>query len=410
MDINQAIKYAEKIVNDQRGDIDRISEKNFLRVLNGFRDEKIGSQHFAPTSGYGYDDLGRDSLEALYARVFDTDAALVRQQMISGTQAIYLALAGNLLPGDELLALGMPYDTLLNVIGVNEIRPGTLRESGVEFRAIETDFENIDTDKVINAIGPNTKILSLQRSRGYSWRRTLSVSDIENIIRAVKSLYPEVIIFVDNCYGEMVEDIEPSHVGADLMAGSLIKNMGAGLAPGGGYLVGREDLIERASYKLTVPGAGREVGSSLISNRLFYQSLFMAPQIVKEAVLGAVFTAAFLEQLDFEVSPGTGETRHDIIQAVKFGDPERLIAFCQGIQHYSPIDSFALPIPAPMPGYDNDVIMAAGTFTQGSTIELSADAPLREPYIAYIQGGLNYYHVKYALVETVKDMVKQGLI
>ena len=410
MEINRAQKYAEKVVDDHREDVEKIAEKNFLRGLSGFREEKIGSQHFAATSGYGYDDLGRDSLEALYAKVFATEAALVRQQMISGTQAIYLALAGNLLPGDELLTVGMPYDTLLNVIGVKEIRPGTLREAGIFFRSVEVDFDAIDLDKVVAAIGPKTKILSIQRSRGYSWRRTLSVSDIGNIIKAVKSSHPEVIVFVDNCYGEMVEEIEPSHLGADLMAGSLIKNMGAGLAPGGGYLVGREDLIERASYKLTVPGAGREVGSSLVSNRLFYQSLFMAPQIVKEAVLGAIFSAAFLEYLGFEISPVVGETRHDIIQAVKLGDSERLIAFCQGIQRYSPIDSFALPIPAPMPGYDNDVIMAAGTFTQGSTIELSADAPLREPYIAYIQGGLNYYHVKYAVVETVKDMLKKGLI
>ncbi len=410
MNIESIAEKAWKIAESFSPQINKITEKNIYRVLDAFREERITAQDFNPSSGYGYDDMGRDKLESLYARVFGAEAALVRQQMMSGTHAISLALYGNLLPGDELLSVGSPYDTLQRVIGVGKAGPGTLIEMGISYKMVDVDFNKLDIEKIIAAISPKTKILAIQRSRGYSWRKSLSVKEIKEIIAKTKAKYPGLIIFVDNCYGEMVEELEPSHIGADLCAGSLIKNMGAGLAPGGGYIVGRRDLVKRASYRLSVPGAGKEVGPSLMSNRLFYQSLFMAPQIIKEALLGSVFASAFLGELGFEVSPKPRDERNDIILAVKMGNTQRLIGFCQGIQKYAPIDSHLTPVPAPMPGYDNDVIMAAGTFIQGSTIELSADAPLREPYILYLQGGLNRYHVRYALTKTIEDMILKNLL
>jgi cystathionine beta-lyase family protein involved in aluminum resistance len=408
--LENATATALKAVENYRPLAEKTAKSNFIRVLNAFREARISSYHFNHSSGYGYNDDGRDKLEELYALIFHTEAALVRQQIVSGTHAIYLALSGNLLPDDELLTLGLPYDTLQKAIGLNDCGPGTLREQGIKLRSLDIDFAAPELEKIVAAIGPKTKILSIQRSRGYAWRNTLSVKQIADICHAVKVKRPDLIVFVDNCYGEMVEDTEPSHHGIDLMAGSLIKNLGAGLAPGGGYIVGKADLIERAAYKLTVPGAGREVGPSLTDNRLYYQCLFMAPQIIKEAVLGAVFSSSLLKELGFEVNPGPEEIRHDIIQAIKIGEPGKLIALCQGIQKYSPVDSFAVPEPWPMPGYDNDVIMAAGAFVQGCTIELSADAPIREPYILYLQGGLNQHHSQYALLQTIKDMQKEGLM
>ncbi|MGI6360881.1 MAG: methionine gamma-lyase family protein [Bacillota bacterium] len=390
---------------------EKIAEKNFITVLEAFREERVSDYHFQHSSGYGYNDSGRDKLEQLYATLFSTEAALVRQQIVSGTHAIYLALAGNLLPGDELLTLGLPYDTLQKALGFKEQREGTLVEQGIEVRAVEIDFNNPNPESIAAALKPHTKMVSIQRSRGYSWRQTLSVAKITEIAAAIKRKSPQTIIFVDNCYGEMVEESEPSHhQNIDLMAGSLIKNLGAGLAPGGGYIVGKERLVERAAYRITVPGAGREMGPSITNNRLYYQCLFLAPQIIKEAVLGAVFNGSFLSELGFEVSPKPEETRYDVIQAVKMKNRENLIAFCQGIQRYSPIDSFVQPTPSPMPGYDNEIIMAAGAFVQGCTIELSADAPLVEPYILYVQGGLNFNHVKYAVTRTVKDMLQAGLL
>lgn len=408
--IEKAASQARALVAPYKTKIEASAEANFRRVLDCFRAEHVSAQCFHASDGYGYDDMGRDKLEELYARVFGTEAALVRQQMISGTHAITLALMGNLLPGDELLYVGMPYDTLQKVIGIKGDAAGTMLEMGIHFRVVDVDFTVLDPAPIVAAIRPQTKIVAIQRSRGYAWRPSLSVAQIETIIRAIKTAYPHMIVFVDNCYGEMVEPYEPSHIGADLMAGSLIKNLGAGLAPGGGYIVGRQELVERAAYRLSVPGAGREVGASLISNRLFYQALFMAPQIVKEAVLGSLFISAFLPQFGFSVSPALTEPRADIIVSVRMQSKEQLIGFCQGIQKYSPIDSFVRPEPAPMPGYENDVIMAAGTFIQGSTIELSADAPLREPYIVYMQGGLNRYHVEYALCQTMAEMDDQGLL
>ncbi|MGI5892065.1 MAG: aminotransferase class I/II-fold pyridoxal phosphate-dependent enzyme [Bacillota bacterium] len=410
IDIERASVLATQAMEMYRPIIEKAEEKNFTRVLEAFRQAKISSYHFQASSGYGYNDDGRDKLEELYAMIFGTEAALVRQQIVSGTHAIFLALSGNLLPGDELLTLGLPYDTLQKALGLKSCGPCTLKEQGVLLRSLDIDFNDPDPQMIADALLPQTKILSIQRSRGYAWRNTLSVEQIAAIAQAVKAKKPDTIVFVDNCYGEMVEDSEPSHHGIDLMAGSLIKNLGAGLAPGGGYVVGKADLIDRAACRLIVPGAGREMGPSITNNRLYYQSLFLAPQIVKEAVLGAVYSSSFFSQLGFEVSPTPQEMRHDIIQAIKIGNPEKLIAYCQGIQRYSPIDSFAVPEPWPMPGYEHDVIMAAGAFVQGCTIELSADAPIREPYILYLQGGLTHHHLKYALLRTVQDMQQEGLL
>jgi cystathionine beta-lyase family protein involved in aluminum resistance len=381
-----------------------ITEKTTLRALEAMRAAGVAIHHFQSSSGYGYNDTGRDKLEEVYAAIFGTEAALARQQIISGTHAITVALFGNLIAGDELLTLGMPYDTLRRVIGINDPAPGTMIAAGIKHRVLEIDYDEPDTTAITAAIRPETKIISIQRSRGYSWRNSLSVKKIAAITAAIKVKYPEKIVFVDNCYGELVEEIEPTHYGVDLMAGSLIKNLGAGLCPCGGYVVGREDLVDNAAYRLSVPGAGREVGPSLTSNRLYFQSLFMAPQIVEEALLGAVFIASVMQGAGFKVSPLPGEERTDIIQAVHMGSAERLIAFCRGIQRYSPVDSFVQPMPAAMPGYDNEIIMAAGAFVQGSSIELSADAPLREPYNLFIQGGLSRYHTKYAVWQSLCDL------
>ena len=405
--IREAASQAEADLMRIRPHITDIQEKNTIKILEAFREERVSQWHFRATTGYGYGDDGRDKLEALYARVFKAESALVRQQIVSGTHAITLALAGNLLPGDELLAVGQPYDTLQKIIGASTSAPGTLTEYGIKYRELKVDFDAVDTHAIAAALSPATKILLIQRSRGYSWRSSLSISKIAAICQAVKAINKKVIIFVDNCYGEMVEDTEPIEAGTDLIAGSLIKNIGAGIAPGGGYIVGREDLVERAAYRLT--GAGRDVGASIIDNRLYYQSLFMCPQIVSEAVSGAVFASSFLSRLGFTASPTATEPRADIIQAVKMQSREQLISFCQGIQRYSPVDSFAAPEPSPMPGYDSDIIMASGSFVHGSSIELSADAPLREPYTVFIQGGLSYQHIKYALIRTVSDMLKDNL-
>ena len=383
---------------------------NTVRAVEAMRLERLAYEHFAPTGGYGYHDTGRDKLEACAARIFGAEAALLRQQIISGSHAISLALHGNLLPGDELICLGMPYDTLQTIIGLKGAIPGSLAELGISCRIVEIDFDEPDTVDIVKALTPQSKLLCIQRSRGYSWRKSLSISQIEHITRAVKQARPEVIVFVDNCYGEMTETREPSHVGADLLAGSLIKNLSAGLTPGGGYVAGRAHLVERAAVKLTVAGAGREVGASLLSNRLYFQALFMAPAIVAEALAGAVFTAHLLESLGLEVSPRPQDPRTDIVQCARMPGKAALIAFCQGIQRYSPIESFVTPTPWPMPGYDNDIIMASGGFIQGSSIELSADAPLREPYLLFTQGGLSRHHAAWAVERTVRDMVDAGLL
>ena len=387
-----------------------ICEDRYLSVLAAFREERVSTSCFAQTTGYGYNDEGRDKLEAVYARVFGCESALCRQQIVSGSHAIALALFGNLLPGDELLTVGMPYDTMQTVMGLNHPVSGSLAELGVTCRVLDIDFTHIDIEQIAAALRPQTKMVEIQRSCGYNLRPSLNTEQIGHIARSIKAVRPDVIVFCDNCYGEFVDKWEPTQAGVDLMAGSLIKNPGAGLAPGGGYVCGREDLVDRAAVKLTVPGAGKELGASLTDNRQFYQSLLMAPQVVLETILGNVFTSSLLQRLGFAVSPAPDERRADIIQTIKLGNAERLCAYVRGIQKYSPVDSYVTPEPSPMPGYDSDIIMASGGFVAGSSIELSADAPLREPYAVYQQGGLSRYEVIYAVSHTVEDMREQGLL
>lgn len=399
----------EEALKERFAAIDETAEYNQLKVLGAMQRCRVSDIHFAGTSGYGYNDLGRDTLEKVYAEVFHTESALVRPQIACGTHALATALGGNLRPGDEILAAsGKPYDTLEEVIG---IRPsnGSLREYGVSYRQVDLlpdgrfDFEGIR-----RAIHPGTKLLHIQRSKGYQTRRTLSVSDIGEAIRFVKSINPGIICMVDNCYGEFVERIEPSDVGADLCVGSLIKNPGGGLAPAGGYIAGREEYVENCAYRLTAPGLGREVGATFGVMQSFYQGFFLAPSVTAAALKGAVFAANVYEGLGFSVLPDGREDRHDIIQAVTFGTREGVIEFCRGIQAAAPVDSFASPEPGYMPGYDSDVIMAAGAFVQGSSIELSADAPVKPPYAVYFQGGLTFPHAKFGILLSLQRLLDAG--
>ena len=391
--------------------IDETAEYNQMKVLKAMQEARVSDIHFAATTGYGYNDLGRDVLEEVYAKAFHGESALVRPQLISGTHALHVALSGNLRPGDELLSpVGKPYDTLEEVIGIRD-SVGSLKEYGVVYRQVDLledgsfDFENIR-----KAINEKTKLVTIQRSKGYATRPTLSVEKIGQLISFVKSVKPDVICMVDNCYGEFVERIEPTDVGADMIVGSLIKNPGGGLAPIGGYIVGRKDCIDRASYRLSAPGIGKEVGASLGLNQSFYQGLFLSPTVVAGALKGAIFAANIYEKLGFAVVPNGSESRHDIIQAVTFGTPEGVIAFCQGIQAAAPVDSFVTPEPWDMPGYDAPVIMAAGAFVQGSSIELSADGPIKPPYAVYFQGGLTWYHAKLGIMKSMQKMVDAGII
>lgn len=390
--------------------IDEVAEFNQMKVLHAMQEARVSDIHFAATTGYGYNDLGRDTLEEVYAKAFHTEAALVRPQLISGTHALNIALSGNLRPGDELLSpVGKPYDTLEEVIGIRE-SVGSLKEYGVQYRQVDLlpdgtfDYENI-----AKAINQKTKLVTIQRSKGYQTRPTFSVKQIGELIAFVKKIKPEVICMVDNCYGEFVETIEPSDVGADMIVGSLIKNPGGGLAPIGGYIAGRQDCIDRASYRLSAPGLGREVGASLGLNQSLYQGFFLAPTVVAGALKGAIFAANIYEKLGFAVIPNSTESRHDIIQAVTFGTPEGVIAFCQGIQAAAPVDSFVSPEPWDMPGYDAPVIMAAGAFVQGSSIELSADGPIKPPYAVYFQGGLTWYHAKLGIMKSLQKLADAGL-
>lgn len=406
----RAVKAGEAAMAEFASGCAAQAEANFAKVLDAMRRHKISENHLRDSTGYGYGDVGRDTLEQVYAEVLGAEACLLRQQIVSGTHAISLALLGNLLPGEELLYVGTPYDTLQKVIGLQGAAPGSLLEQGVLYREAEVDFGNPDKAEILAAIGPKTKILAFQRSRGYAWRPALSVAVMADIFKAVRAKHPNIIIFVDNCYGEFVEALEPVQVGADLMAGSLIKNPGGGLAPCGGYVAGRADLVERAACRLTAPGIGAEVGPSLLAARVFYQGLYFAPLVVQEALCGAEYTAAFCRELGFAVLPEVASPRADIVQAIRFNKPEPLIAFCRGIQKYSPVDSYVQPEPWDMPGYTDRVIMASGSFISGSSIELSADAPIRPPYIAYFQGGLNRYHAKIAVSRTFADMARDGLI
>lgn len=404
-------KKIEKGLKERFEEIDENAEYNQMKVIKAMQDNRVSDIHFAATTGYGYNDLGRDTLEAVYASVFHTESALVRPNLISGTHALSIALSGNLRPGDELLSpAGKPYDTLEEVIGIRE-STGSLKEYGVCYRQVDLlpdgtfDFESIK-----KAVNEKTKLVTIQRSKGYDTRPTFSVAQIGELIAFVKKLKPDVICMVDNCYGEFVERIEPSDVGADMIVGSLIKNPGGGLAPIGGYIAGKTECIDRASYRLTAPGLGKEVGASLGLNQSFYQGLFLSPTVVAGALKGAIFAANVYEKLGYPVVPNGSESRHDIIQAVTFGNPEGVIAFCQGIQAAAPVDSFVTPEPWDMPGYDAPVIMAAGAFVQGSSIELSADGPIKPPYAVYFQGGLTWYHAKLGILMSLQKLLDAGLI
>ena len=393
--------------------IDEMAEYNQLKVLQAFHKNRVSAEHMYGTTGYGYDDSGRDTLEKVYADIFHAEDALVRTQITCGTHALTLALSSILRPGDELLSpVGKPYDTLEGIIGINgKSEPGSLREFGITYAQVDLlEDSAIDYPGIEKALNDRTKLVTIQRSKGYAMRKTLSVKQIGEIISFVKERRPDVICMVDNCYGEFVDRIEPSDVGADLVVGSLIKNLGGGIAPMGGYLVGRKDIIELAANRLTAPGLGKEVGASLEVNRSFYQGLFFAPQVVASALKSAIFAANLYENLGFETSPGKDEERNDIIQAVALGSPERIIAFCRGIQAGSPVDSYVAPEPYAMPGYHSDVIMAAGNFIQGSSIELSADAPIEPPYSVYFQGGLTWQHGKYGILMSLQKMVDEKIV
>ena len=401
----------EEKLKDRFEKFDQVAELNQMRVLAAMQKHKVSAECFNATNGYGYNDLGRDTLEAVYAECFHGEDALVRPQITCGTHALALALMSNLRPGDELLSpVGKPYDTLEEVIGIRPSR-GSLAEYGITYRQVDLHPDgSFDFEGIKNAITERTKLVTIQRSKGYATRPTLSVAKIGELISFIKGIKPDVICMVDNCYGEFVEEREPLDVGADLIVGSLIKNLGGGLAPIGGYIVGKKECVENAAYRLTSPGLGKEVGASLGVIQSFYQGLFLAPTVVNSALKGAVFAANIYETLGFDVLPNGTESRHDIIQAVTFHQREPMIAFCQGIQAAAPVDSYVTPEPWAMPGYDSDVIMAAGAFVQGSSIELSADGPVKPPYSVYFQGGLTWYHAKFGILMSLQKLYEQNLV
>lgn len=391
--------------------IDAVAEHNQAKVIQAMQENRLAAMHFNPSTGYGYDDDGRDNLERIYARIFGTEAALVRPQITCGTHALALALGANLLPGDELLSpVGGPYDTLEEVIGIRP-SPCSLKEYGVSYRQVDLlPGGGFDYDGIRAAINEKTKLITIQRSKGYATRPSYSVEEIGKLIAFCKECKPDVLCMVDNCYGEFVETQEPTNVGADMVVGSLIKNLGGGLAPTGGYVCGRKECIERCAYRLSAPGLGREVGANLGLLTSFYQGLFLAPTVVSSAVRGAVFAAGCYEKLGFRVVPGSGETRRDIIQAVELGSREAMVAFCKGIQSAAPVDSYVTPEPWAMPGYESEVIMAAGAFVQGASIELSADGPIRPPYAVYFQGGLTWFHAKLGILMSIQKLLDAGII
>ncbi len=390
--------------------IDKIAEYNQMKVLKAMQNNRLSDVHFAATTGYGYNDIGRDTLERVYADVFQAEDALVRPQLISGTHALTVALAGNLRPGDEILSpVGKPYDTLEGVIGITEAK-GSLAEYGITYSQVDLKPDGgFDLEGIRGAVKENTKLATIQRSKGYADRPTLSVAQIGELICFLKEIKPDIICMVDNCYGEFVELTEPTQVGADLCVGSLIKNPGGGLAPIGGYIVGKQEYVENAAYRLTAPGLGKEVGATLGLNASLFQGLFLSPQVVSGAVKGAIFAANIYEQLGYGVLPNSTEERHDIIQAVTLQSAEAVIAFCKGIQAAAPVDSYVVPEPWAMPGYQCEVIMAAGAFVQGSSIELSADAPIKPPYTVFFQGGLTWYHAKFGILKSVQKLFEEGL-
>lgn len=404
-DLLRKIKQVDEKIMPVRMELQEIALINQGKVLEAFRNNKLSESHFAPSTGYGYDDIGRDALESIYAEVFKTEAALVRPQIVSGTHAIATALFGVLRPGDELMYItGTPYDTLHEVIGTAGNGIGSLKEFGISYQEVLlTETGEVDFEEVRKRISSKTKVIGIQRSRGYDSRPSFKVNQIKEMITFIKELNPELIVFVDNCYGEFAETMEPSEVGADLMAGSLIKNPGGGIAKTGGYIVGKKELVEKAGYRLTTPGVGGEGGAMIYSTHEMIQGFFLAPHVVSQAIQGAVFTAALLEEFEIESTPRWNEPRTDLIQLIALGDKEKMIAFCQSIQRFSPVDAYVAPIPGFMPGYEDDVIMAAGTFIQGASLELTADGPIREPYKLYVQGGLTYEHVKIAVSHAVNQ-------
>lgn len=410
--IKKLAEETETEISPIHQEIDRRIESNQYRVLESFRSHKVSDSHFIPSTGYGYDDIGRDTLESVYAEVFGGEAALVRPQIISGTHAISIALFGVLRPGDELIYItGKPYDTLEEIVGIRGKGTGSLKEYDIGYQTVELKSDGqVHYEAVRQAISEKTKVIGIQRSKGYAARPSFTVNEIKEMIDFVKSIRSDLIVFVDNCYGEFIEEREPCHIGADLIAGSLIKNPGGGLAKTGGYIAGRADLVEACSYRMTSPGIGREAGASLYSLQEMYQGFFLAPHVAGQALKGAVFTARMLDRIGLKTSPSWDSARTDLIQSVEFGDRDKMVAFCQAIQYASPVNSHVTPYPSYMPGYEDDVIMAAGTFIQGASIELSADGPLRPPYIAFVQGGLTYSHVKIAICSSIDALIDKGFI
>lgn len=410
----ELLDYSKKIADSLKprfDAIDEIAEYNQMKVIAAMQKNRVSAEHLYGTTGYGYNDAGRETLEAVYADIFHTEDALVRPQITCGTHALNVALAANLRPGDELMSpVGKPYDTMDEIIGIRPSK-GSLAEYGITYAQADLKPDgSFDYDAIKAAINERTKLVTIQRSKGYAQRPTLSVERIGELIAFIKSIKSDVICMVDNCYGEFVQTIEPSDVGADLIVGSLIKNPGGGLAPCGGYIAGKKEYVEQAAYRLTSPGLGKEVGATLGVNQSFFQGLFMAPVVTAGALKGAIFAANLYERLGFKVIPNGSEPRFDIIQAVELGSAEGLIAFCKGIQAAAPVDSYVTPEPWDMPGYDSEVIMAAGAFVQGSSIELSADGPLREPYSVFFQGGLTWYHAKLGIMMSLQKMIDAGVV
>ncbi|WLV25836.1 methionine gamma-lyase family protein [Aciduricibacillus chroicocephali] len=405
--MEELVQKAEADCQEQFAKVDKIAEKNQERLLQAFHEKRVSDGHFNSTTGYGYDDTGREVLEAVYAKVFGGESGLVRPQIVSGTHAISTALFGILRPGEELLYItGTPYDTLEEVIGIRGENSGSLIDFGILYNEVDLKGDGLpDFDRIRQAIRPETKVIGIQRSKGYRDRPSFTIKQIAEMVRFVKEIKEDLIVFVDNCYGEFVEDQEPLHVGADLIAGSLIKNPGGGLVRAGGYIVGSEKLVNQCANRLTAPGLGKEAGATFNMLQEMFQGFFLAPHVVSQALKGAIFTSRLLELAGFETSPKYNAERTDLIQSVTFGDSERMISFCQAIQLHSPVNSYFAPVPSAMPGYEDEVIMAAGTFIQGSSIELSADGPLRPPYIAFVQGGLTYEHVKIAVRNATEKLL-----
>jgi cystathionine beta-lyase family protein involved in aluminum resistance len=406
MDGSTLLREAEQALSEIFSGIDTQVKHNLRRVLLAYQQHRVGVHHFAGVSGYGHDDLGRETLDKVFAQIVGAEAAIVRLQFVSGTHAIASALYGVLRPGDELLSVaGDPYDTLEEVIGIRGTGQGSLAEFGISYRKLALTAEGtIDWEALQSAIRPNTRMVTIQRSCGYSWRPSLSIDDIEKIIFYVKQQNPDTVCFVDNCYGEFIEDREPTAVGVDLMAGSLIKNPGGTIVPTGGYVAGRADLVEQAACRLTAPGVGSEGGATFDQNRLLFQGLFLAPQMVGEAKKGNHLTAYVFDKLGYSVNPTPFAPRRDVIQAIKLGSPEKIIAFCRAIQKFSPVGSYLDPVPAEMPGYESELVMAGGSFIDGSTSEFSADGPLREPYVVFCQGGTHWTHVAIALESAIASV------